>query len=58
MKDLLKKAYNKLSVVIAVVCFFIMACEAETDEGLIIQVVAALLLGLLLFINRKKWLTA
>lgn len=58
MKDLLKKAYNKLSVIVAVVCFFIMACEAEDDRGLVIQLVALAIFGLLCFVNRKKWFVA
>lgn len=58
MKNLVKKIYNKASVIIAVVCFFIMACEAETDEGIVIQLIALAVFGLLMFVNRKKWLTA
>lgn len=57
MKNLVKKIYNKASVILAVVCFFIMACEPETDEALVIQLVAAAVFGLLMFVNRKKWLT-
>lgn len=58
MKELAKKIYNKLSVIIAVVCFFIMACEAEDDRGIVIQLVAVAIFGLLCFVNRKKWFVA
>lgn len=56
MKNLVEKIFGKVSAVVAVICFFLMACEAETDEGIVVQLVAVAVFGLLVFINRKKWL--
>lgn len=55
MKNLVKNIYNKISVALAVVSLFLIFCEAENEQGMVLQIVAVVVFGSLCYLNRHKW---